>query len=209
MIKVLIVDDHGVVREGLRRILDQSDGIKVSGTAGTGEEAIALVAANDFDVVLMDITMPGKGGMEALKELRRVKPDLPVLVLSMHPEDQYAMRALRAGASGYVMKERTPEELVTAIRKVSGGGTYVSPSFAENLAQQVTGGVADPPHEKLSDREYQVLRMLAAGQSMKGVARELEVCVKTVSTYKRRMQEKLKAGNLAQLVRYAIDNKLV
>mgnify|MGYP006289148591 CR=1 FL=1 len=208
-IKILIVDDHAVMREGLKRILNECDDLRVVDEACSGEEAIEKVNAGSFDLVMLDISMPGRGGMDALKEMRRIRPELPVLVLSMYPDDQYALRAFRAGAAGYVMKERSPDELVDAIHKVSSGGTHVTPSLAEKLAAHLAAGLPERPHEKLSDREDQVMRMLATGRSLKEIATELDLSVKTVSTYKRRIFQKTKLRNAAELIRYTIDNDLI
>jgi DNA-binding NarL/FixJ family response regulator len=207
--RVLIVEDHGIVREGLKRILADYDEFVVGGEASTGEDAVALASDDGFDVVVLDISMPGRGGMEALAQLKAIRPDLPVLVLSMHAEEQYALRCLQAGASGYIMKEKPPSELVDALRKVAGGGRYVTSSLGEKLAAHVTSGTLTHPHNKLSHREDQVMRRIAAGRALKDIAEEFDLSVKTISTYKRRIFEKMQLSNQAELIRYAMEHGLV
>ena len=209
MINVVVVDDHAVVREGIKRIVSESGGMTVSGEASDGHEAIRVIKNQPCDVVLLDITMPNKSGLDVLKELHAASPRLPVLVLSMHPEDQYAVRVLRAGASGYVTKDSAPAKLVHAIRKVVRGGKYVSPSLAEKLVYDLGTDTAKPVHEILSDREYQVLCMIASGKTVTEVAQELALSVKTISTYRARLLEKLNMKNNAELTRYAIKEGLV
>ena len=209
MINVVVVDDHAVVREGIKRIVSESGGMTVSGEASDGHEAIRVIKNQPCDVVLLDITMPNKSGLDVLKELHAASPRLPVLVLSMHPEDQYAVRVLRAGASGYVTKDSAPAKLVQAIRKVVRGGKYVSPSLAEKLVYDLGTDTAKPVHEILSDREYQVLCMIASGKTVTEVAQELALSVKTISTYRVRLLEKLNMKNNAELTRYAIKEGLV
>ena len=208
--KVLIVDDHAVVRRGLQQILLDAYDDLVFGEATNGQEALDVLERQSWDVVILDISMPGRSGLDVMKEIRRQRPDLPVLVLSIHPEDQFAVRVLRAGASGYMTKETAPEELVTAITKVIGGGTYVSPSLAEILAQDLqrdTGEVS--PHMKLSDREYEVMLMIASGKAVSKIAEELSLSVKTISTYRSRILEKVHMKSNAELTRYAIKHGLV
>ena len=209
MIKVVVVDDHAVVREGLKRIIAENDGMMVSGEAADGFEAMQVIKKDHCDVVLLDITMPNKSGLDVLKELHAESPRLPVLVLSMHPEDQYALRVLRAGAAGYVTKESAPAKLVQAIRKVVRGGKYVSPSLAERLAYDLGTQTDKAPHEILSDREYQVLCMIGSGKTVTQIAEELALSVKTISTYRVRILEKLKMNNNAEMTRYAIKEGLV
>ena len=209
MIKVVVVDDHAVVREGIKRIVSESGGMTVSGEASDGHEAIRVIKNQPCDVVLLDITMPNKSGLDVLKELHAASPRLPVLVLSMHPEDQYAVRVLRAGASGYVTKDSAPAKLVQAIRKVVRGGKYVSPSLAEKLVYDLGTDTARSAYEILSDREYQVLCMIASGKTVTDVAEELALSVKTISTYRVRLLEKLNMKNNAELTRYAIKEGLV
>ena len=209
MINVIVVDDHAVVREGIKRIVSESGGMTVSGEAADGQEAMRVIKNQPCDVVLLDITMPNQSGLDVLKELHSESPRLPVLVLSMHPEDQYAVRVLRAGAAGYVTKDSAPAKLVQAIRKVVHGGKYVSASLAEKLVYDLGGNTEKPVHEVLSDREYQVLCMIASGKTVTGIAQELGLSVKTISTYRVRILEKLNMKNNAEITRYAIKEGLV
>jgi two-component system, NarL family, invasion response regulator UvrY len=209
MINVVVVDDHAVVREGLKRIVSESGGMVVSGEAADGQEAMQVIRTQPCDVLLLDITMPNKSGLDVLKEVHAELPRLPVLVLSMHPEDQYAVRVLRAGAAGYVTKESAPAKLVQAIRKVVRGGKYVSPSLAERLVFDLGTDTEKAPHETLSDREYQVLCMIASGKTVTQIADVLSLSVKTISTYRVRILEKLKMKNNAEVTRYAIKEGLV
>jgi two-component system, NarL family, invasion response regulator UvrY len=209
MIKVVVVDDHAVVREGLKRIIAESPGMAVTGEASDGHEALNVVRRDHCDVVVLDISMPNKNGLDVLKQLHIDSPRLPVLVLSMHSEDQYAIRVLRAGAAGYLTKESAPAKLVQAIRKVVRGGKYVSPTLAEKLVYDLDTDVNKAPHEILSDREYQVLCMIASGKTVGEIAEELALSVKTISTYRVRILEKVRLKNNAELTRYAIKNGLV
>jgi two-component system invasion response regulator UvrY len=209
MIKVVVVDDHAVVREGLKRIISENAGMAVTAEAGDGHEAMKVIQSEACDVVLLDITMPNKSGLDVLKQLHAESPRLPVLVLSMHSEDQYAVRVLRAGAAGYLTKESAPAKLVQAIRKVVRGGKYVSPTLAERLVYDLDTDSSKAPHEILSDREYQVLCMIASGKTVTQVAEELGLSVKTISTYRVRLLEKLNMRNNAELTRYAIKEALV
>jgi len=209
MIRVLIADDHTVVRQGLRQILSQDPQLEVIGEAVNGAEVLAMVDGLKLDALVLDITMPGKNGLDVLKELRRKHPALPVLVLSMHPEDQFAIRMLRAGAAGYITKESAPEELIGALKKVCKGGKYVSPQLAEKLAVFIEDDKGRPLHEQLSDREYQVMNMLALGKTVSEIADELLLSAKTVSTYRTRVLEKMKMTTNADLTRYALQNHLV
>jgi len=209
MIKILIADDHPVVRKGLREIIDETSDMEVADEASNGQEVLAKVFKKDFDVVLLDISMPGRSGLDILKELKSQLPKLAVLVLSIHPEEQYAVQVLKAGASGYLTKKSAPEELVTALRKVSAGGKYVSPSLAEKLASALETGIEKPPHETLSAREYEVMRKIALGKTVTEIARELFLSPKTISTYRSRILEKIGIKNNSELIRYAIKNRLV
>ncbi|MCZ6632217.1 MAG: response regulator transcription factor, partial [bacterium] len=204
MIHALIADDHTIVREGLKQILSETTDITVADVASTGQEVIEKVRANTYDVVLLDISMPDKTGLEVLKQIKTEHPDLPVLILTMYPEAQYAIRALRAGASGYLIKESTPDELVKAVRTVSEGRRYVSASLAERLAFDLTGDSDRLPHELLSDREYQVMCRIASGRTVSQIAEELSLSVKTISTYRSRLLEKMNLQNNAELTHYAI-----
>jgi len=208
MVRVVVVDDHAVVREGLKRIIAESPNMTVSGEASGGNEALDVVRSTPCDVLVLDITMPDKNGMDVLKQIRTESPKLPVLILSMHSEDQYAVRMLRAGAAGYLSKESAPVKLVEAIRKIVRGGKYVSPTLAERLVFDLDKE-SKLPHELLSDREYQVLCMIASGKTVGKIAEELNLSVKTVSTYRARILEKLEMANNAELTRYAIKANLV
>jgi DNA-binding NarL/FixJ family response regulator len=209
VIRVLLADDHPVVRAGLHKILGDAPDIEVVGEAADGPEVVHQVAATHPDVVLLDITMPNKSGLDVLKQLHSESPRLPVLVLSMHSEDQYAVRVLRAGAAGYLTKESAPAKLVQAIRKVVRGGKYVSPTLAEKLVYDLDSRSTKAPHETLSDREYEVLCMIASGKTVTTIAVELALSVKTISTYRVRILEKLNMKNNAELTRYAIKEGLV
>ncbi len=208
MIRILIADDHAVVRRGLRQTVAEEADLAVVGEAANGPELLGLVRKQPCDVVVLDISMPGRSGLDVLKDIKQEHPKLPLLVLSMHPEDQYAVRALKMGAAGYLTKETAPEELVAAIRKVISGGRYVSPSLAERLAIGLTTDV-ERPHESLSEREYQVLCLIGSGKSVSEIATELSLSVKTVSTYRARILEKMNMKNNAELTHYAIRNGLV
>jgi DNA-binding NarL/FixJ family response regulator len=208
--RVLIADDHAVVRRGLLQILADAFEEIVSGEAANAEEAIELVDQQDWDVVVLDISMPGRSGLDALKEIKTIKPNVPVLVLSIHPEDQFATRVLKAGASGYMTKESAPEALVNAINKVMSGGKYVSAALAEKLARDLErDSTGVPPHKLLSDREYEVLLSIASGHTITEIAEELSLSVKTISTYRSRILEKTQLKTNADLVRYAITHGLV
>ena len=209
MIRVLIADDHAVVREGLKRIVTGSPDIEVAGEAANGHEVLDFARRQDFDLVLLDLAMPGKDGLDTLKELKLVRPHLPVLVLSVYPEEQYAVRLLRAGAAGYLTKESAPEELVAAIRKVSRGGRYVSESLAEQLALLFGAPNDRPPHEALSDREFRVMVMLASGKTASEVADALCLSVKTISTYRSRALRKMNMRNNAEFSFYAVKHGLL
>ncbi len=209
MQKILIADDHAIVREGLKQILVEISDSIVINEASNGQEVLQEVWKNDYDLVLLDISMPGRNGLDILKQLKSDKPDLKVLILSMHPEEQYAIRALKAGASGYLTKESTPHELLDAVQKVSMGKKYVSSSLAETLACHLEASSEKPLHETLSDREYEVLCMISSGETVKEIADELSLSVKTISTYRTRILDKMNMKNNAQLTHYTIQNKLV
>ena len=207
MIRLLIADDHPIVREGLRRIAADQPGISVVAEASSADEALARVGDTAVDVMLLDVSMPGPSFIEVLQQVRRDHASVKVLVLSVHPEDQWAVRALRAGAAGYLTKDHSPEQLIEAIRRVYRGGKYVTPALAEKLATGLEAGGATP-HESLSDREYEVLRALGAGLSVKDVAGRLGLSPKTVSTYRTRILEKMQLRTNADLVRYVRDHAL-
>jgi DNA-binding NarL/FixJ family response regulator len=207
--KILITEDHAVVREGLKLILADHFRKAVFGEARNATEALARVWKEKWDVVVLDITMPGRSGLEVLKEIKRSRPKLPVLILSMHPEDQFAVRLLKAGAAGYLTKESAGEELVGAIRKVVAGGRYISPALAERMASYLTIDVRKAPHERLSDREFLILRMIASGKQVSQIAKEISLSVATVSTYRARILEKTDMKNNSELTRYALEKELV
>ena len=209
MIRVLIADDHAVVRQGLIQILGDTPEMMVAGEATTGQEALDQVRAEAWDVVVLDISLPDRSGLDVLKELRAERPTVPVLVLSMYPEDQYALRVLRAGAAGYLTKDSAAAELVKAIRQVVRGGRYVSACLAEKLAFEIGTDARRLPHETLSDREFQVLGLLAAGKSVKEIAAELSLSAKTVSTYRARLLEKMHLRTTAELMYYALQHHLL
>jgi two-component system invasion response regulator UvrY len=209
MIKILVADDHTIFREGLKRILAECQDVIVADEASNGREVLDKIWNNEYDMVLLDISMPGMTGLEALKQLKNDKPRLPVLVLSMHPEEQYAVRALRAGASGYLTKESAPDELITAIRKISQGRKYITSSLAERLAFEVETDSEKPLHDILSDREYQVLRMIASGSTIKQIAKELSLSIKTVSTYRTRIMGKMTMKTNAELMHYALKHQIL
>ncbi|MEK6657320.1 MAG: response regulator transcription factor [Nitrospirota bacterium] len=209
MIKILIADDHAIVRKGLKQILADAADIASIDEASSGQEALKKARENNYNVVLLDISMPDMSGVDVLKQLKTEKPRLPVLILTMHPEDQYAVRILKAGASGYLTKESAPDELISAIQKVSQGGRYISPSLAEKLACDLDSTAIQPLHEGLSDREYQIMTMLASGKSTKEIAHELSLGMPTVSTYRFRILLKMKLKNNAELISYAIKNNLL
>lgn len=209
MIRILVADDHSVVREGIKQILAGLDDMTVEDEAGSGQEVLLKMTAKDYDLVLLDISMPGKSGLEVLEEIKVMKPRVPVLILSMHPEEQYAVRMLRAGASGYLTKASAPQELISAIRKVSRGGKYVTVSLAEKLAFELDAGAEKPRHERLSNREYQVMLLLASGMSVSEVAEDLCLSAKTISTYRTRILEKMGMKKNAELTLYAVKNNLI
>ena len=209
MIRILVADDHAVVREGVKQILAGLDDMVVEDEASNGPETLENVNQGNCDVVLLDISMPGRSGLEILEDILSLKPRLPVLILSMHPEEQYAVRALRAGASGYLTKASAPHELIGAIRKVSRGGKYLTLSLAEKLATELDSKGDKPRHEKLSNREFQVMLMLASGKSVGEIASELCLSVKTVSTYRTRIMEKMSMKRNAELTFYAMNNHLI
>ncbi len=209
MIRVIIADDHPIIRAGLKQMLSDAEDIVAAGEAASGSELLKKAVSEDFDVVLLDLSMPGMDGLDVLKQLKIDRPRLPVIILTVHPEAHYAMRVLRAGASGYLTKESAPDQLIGAIRKVSRGGKYLSPALAEQLVFALDGDAQKPPHENLSDREYQVLSLIASGRSVSQIAEELALSVKTISTYRYRILEKMGMKTNAELTHYAIANRLV
>jgi two-component system invasion response regulator UvrY len=205
MIRILLVDDHSIVRDGLKRILAATADLEVAGEAASGEAALALVKANDYDVAMLDMSMPGLSGTDLIKRLKLEKPRLRILVLSMHGEQQYAARALKAGASGYLNKDSASELLLGALRKIAAGGVHIGEVAAASLLQSGN----KPAHETLSDREFEVLRLLVEGLGPTQIGERLHLSVKTVSTHKTRILEKLNVKSTAELVRYAIENRLL
>ncbi len=209
MIKVLVADDHAIVRRGLHQILAETEDIMVGGEAATAQEALQLVRGERWNAVILDIGLPGANGLELLAEIHKERPELPVLVLTVHSEDQYAVRAIRAGAAGFLTKESAPEKLIEAVRKVAGGGRYVSAELAENLASFLAGETAGAPHERLSDREFEIMKMLGSGKTVSEVAKELSLSVKTVSTHRTRILKKMGMKTNAELTHYAVRSRLV
>lgn len=209
MIRVVIADDHQILREGLRQLLQAAGDLAVVGEAADGHAVLQQVRALDFDVLLLDMSMPGKSGVELIRQVKAEKPRLRILVLSMHEEHQYAVRSIRAGASGYLTKESATAQLVAAIRKVGGGGAFISAEVAERLAQEAMPHAEGPRHATLSDREDQVFRLLVGGRSVSEIATALHLSAKTVSTHKARLMEKLDVDNNADLVHYAIRHRLI
>lgn len=209
MIKILICDDHAIVRQGLRQILEDCNDITIAGEAECGEELIRMVDKDDIDVIVLDITMDGIGGIEALKEIKFRKPELAILMLSIHPEDQYAIRVLKAGASGYLTKKSAPDELVQAIRTVAKGKKYITASVSDKLISSLNADKDTLPHQLLSDREFQVLVGLAQGRSLSEIADNLCLSGKTVSTYRTRLLDKMDIKTNADMVRYCIQHKLI
>ena len=209
MISVMIADDHAIVRQGLKQILSETDDIKVTGEAETGFQAVKIARQQDFDVMLLDISLPDRNGIEILKQIKKDRPYLAVLMLSMHNEHEFAIRALKAGAAGYLNKQSAPAQLVVAIRQVAAGNKYVSPAVAQELANIINVDADKPLHATLSDREYQTLCFIAAGKTLSEISSEMFLSPKTVSVYRARLLEKLKLTNKSELIRYAIKNKLV
>jgi two-component system, NarL family, invasion response regulator UvrY len=209
MIRILVADDHAVVRQGVVQILADVRDMLVKDEAQNGAETMDKVLKYEYDVVLLDISMPGRSGLEILEDIKAQRPKLAVLILSMHPEEQYAVRALRAGAAGYLTKASAPQELIGAIRKVAGGGKYVTASLAEKLADELEIDTQKLPHERLSNREHQVMLMLAGGKSVSDIADELCLSVKTISTYRTRIMAKMGMKKNAELTLYAVHNKLI
>ncbi len=207
-IHVLIADDHAIVRQGLKQILSETEDLLVTGEADDGVEALNLARQQPWDVFLLDVSMPNRNGIDTLKQLKKEFPRLPVLILSMHPEEQYAVRALKAGASGYLTKQSAPELLVTAIRQVASGKKYLSPAVAQQLAEAISDSSDKSPHERITDREYQVLVMIAAGKTLTQIAEGLNLGVATVSTYRARLLEKMGLKSTAELIRYGLEHGL-
>jgi DNA-binding NarL/FixJ family response regulator len=209
MIRVLLADDHAVVRAGLREILTDAGDITVAGEASNGQEVLAQVRGHDFDLAVLDMSMPGRSGIDLIKQVKSEKPKLRILILSMHSEQQYAVRALKAGASGYLTKDSAADQLVAAIRRIAAGGAYVTSETAERLALDAAPGTDAAPHTRLSDREFQVFQLIAQGGAVGKIAKQLSLSVKTVSTHKTRIMEKMGLANQTELIRYALEHKLL
>jgi DNA-binding NarL/FixJ family response regulator len=209
MIRVLLADDHAIIRDGVKQILADTDDLVVAGEAANGTALLKLVAEQQWDVLVLDISMPGKNGLELVKLIRQDKPRLPILIFSMHQEEQYALRALHAGASGYLTKESDGEVLISSIRKVAGGGVHVSDKVAEMLARERMPTISDLPHARLSDREFQIFEKIIAGARLTDIAAELNLSIKTVSTHKSRILQKMNMASDTDLVRYAIGKGLL
>lgn len=209
MINLIIADDHAVVRRGLKQILEDSTDIRVAGEASNGRELLNLIDTNSFDAVVLDVSMPGMDGLDTLKEIKLNKPALPVLIFTIYPEEQYALRVLKSGASGYINKESEPEELINAIRTVSSGRKYISPNIAELIASSIGSQSDQMPHDNLSDREFQVMCLIASGNSVTNIAEKLSLSINTISTYRNRILDKMGMKNNAELTHYAIKNQLV
>jgi DNA-binding NarL/FixJ family response regulator len=209
VIRVLLADDHAIVRTGLREILESTGDIEVAAEASNGHEALSAVRHGEFDIAVLDLSMPGRSGIELIRLIKEEKPTLRLLILSMHSEEQYAVRALKAGASGYLTKESAADELVAAVRRIASGHAHISQETAERLAHDAGRRRSDSPHRSLSNREYEVFRMIVAGKSITEIGGELNLSVKTISTHKARILEKMGVASQAELVRYAVENKLV
>jgi DNA-binding NarL/FixJ family response regulator len=208
MIRVFIADDHGIVRKGMKQILSRTPDIEVTGEASTGQEALEKIWANNFDVVILDISLPGRNGLDILKQIKIHKPKLPVLILSMYPEEQYAVRVFKAGAAGYLTKESEKSELIEAIRRIAEGNKYITPALAERLADELEPGAEKALHDRLSDREYHLLCLIARGKNTRGIASELSLSIKTIGTHRASLLDKMGMKSNAELTHYAIQHKL-
>jgi two-component system, NarL family, invasion response regulator UvrY len=208
VINILVADDQPIVRHGIRQIFGTADDIRVADEAANGRELLDRARTVEHDLVLLDLSMPEMSGLDVLKQLRRERPKIPIMILTMYSENQFAIRALKAGAAGYLTKDTAPTELLSAVRKVASGGRYLTPAVAERLAGYLTADADKPPHEKLSDREYQVLRMIAAGKSTRWISTDLALSVKTISTYRARIFEKMQMKSPAELAAYVVRNRL-
>jgi len=209
MIRVLVADDHAVVRRGIRQILHETEDIVVAGEASSAAELWSMALEERFHCVILDVNLPGRSGLELLTDLKRQKPELPVIILTVYSEEQYAVRALKSGASGFLTKESAPDKLIEAIRKVVQGGRFITAEVAERLASSVVRGAEGPPHEALTDREFQILKMIGSGKTVSQIGRELSLSVKTISTHRTRILKKMSLKTNSELTHYAIRNHLV
>jgi len=209
MINILIADDHAIVRKGLKQILSETSDMSVAAEASSGEEALEKIAHNNFDMILLDISLPGKNGLDVLRQIKREKPKLPVVILSVYTEEQYAMSAFKAGASGYLTKESAPEELISALRKISRGGKYVTSSLAEKMALRISAIKERLPHDRLSEREYEVMCMIASGKTINQIAKKLSLSASAVSTYRSRILEKMEMSGTSDIIRYVVKHGLL
>jgi len=209
MIRIVLADDHLIVRRGLKQILGEEADFQVVGEAADGNEALKRVREDAFDVLVLDMSMPGRSGIELIKLIKDEKPKLPILILTMHQEEQYAVRAIKSGAKGYLTKESAPEQLVSAIHKLASGGVFITPTVAERLAMDFGASEDEAPHKQLSDREYQIFEMIVAGKNVTAIADELFLSVKTISTHKTRILQKMRMSSSAELIHYAIEHSLV
>lgn len=209
MLQILVADDHPVVRQGIMRIIEDTPDMRVTGEAENGYEVLRKIKEKDYDLILLDISMPGSDGLEVIRELKKLRPNIPVLILTIHPEKYYGLRMLQAGASGYLTKQNAPFELIEAIRKVSQGGMYISNSLAELLVTAKKGSGGKPSHETLSDREYQVMYLIATGKKVKSIAEELSISVKTIHVHRRHILEKMNMTSNAEIIHYAIQNGIL
>ena len=208
MTEILLADDHAIVRDGLRQIIADTADLRVTGEAANGHEVLARVRERDWDILVLDISMPGRNGLELIRQIRAERPKLPILVFSMHDEEQYALRALRAGAAGYLTKDSDIQQVLAVIRKVAAGGVYLSPAMAERMARELIPASESPPHTLLSDREYQVFELIVGGHAVGAIAERLSLSVKTVSTHKSNILRKMNMTNQAELIRYALRHRL-
>jgi len=209
MTKILIADDHELIREGFKNVINKEIDLSVTGEAQNAAEVIEFLHNNECDVVVLDITMPGRSGIDVLKEIRSYNKNIKVLILSMHPEDRFAIRAIRAGAAGYITKEKAPKEIVNAIRKITAGGKYVSDKLAEELIFELSSGQEGPPHTQLSDREFEVFELIATGKSISDIAEKLTLSQSTINTYRHRIMDKMRMKSNAEIIKYAIQHNLV
>ncbi|MDH3355535.1 MAG: response regulator transcription factor [Chromatiales bacterium] len=209
MVKILIVDDHDIVRDGLKMLIAEHDDLEVAGEADNGLSALSMVRETDWDIILMDLSMPGKSGIDLVKQIKAEKSDIPLLILSMHKEEQYAVRAIQAGASGYLCKSDASTSLIKAIRKVTSGGLFITPAVAEQMAMGIMPAQTTLPHTLLSNREFQVFQQIVEGSNLTKIAENLNLSVKTISTHKTRIMQKMELNNVTDMIRYAIKHEML